>query len=124
MSQTRRLLWPLILGRVPLAVTLIAFSAVAQVTPKPPITKAKPSSEMKTQITVVAGLVAPVGTVRFLPFVKVRLPRVWRKSPKDAAAIENITPGEALEKLLLAIESGASRGLRTCRELWAFSWSF
>jgi hypothetical protein len=30
-----------------------------------------------------------------------------------AAAIENITPGEALEKLLVAIESGASRGLRT-----------
>ena len=28
-------------------------------------------------------------------------------------AIENITPGEALEKLLMAIESGASRGLRT-----------
>jgi hypothetical protein len=35
------------------------------------------------------------------------------KVAKDAAAIENITPGEALEKLLLAIESGASRGLRT-----------
>ena len=32
---------------------------------------------------------------------------------KDAAAIENITPGEVLEKLLIAIESGASRGLRT-----------
>lgn len=31
----------------------------------------------------------------------------------NAAAIENITPGEALEKLLMAIESGASRGLRT-----------
>jgi hypothetical protein len=46
------------------------------------------------------------------------------KVAKDAAAIENITPGEALEKLLLAIESGASRGLRTCRGLWAFSWSF
>ena len=28
-------------------------------------------------------------------------------------AIENITPGEALEKLLMAIESGASRRLRT-----------
>src|ERR1017187_7842347 len=34
------------------------------------------------------------------------------KVAKDAAAIENITPGEALEKLLMAIESGASRGLR------------
>ena len=32
---------------------------------------------------------------------------------KDAAAIENITAGEALEKLLMAIESGQSRGLRT-----------
>ena len=37
------------------------------------------------------------------------------KVAKDAAAIENITPGEALEKLLMAIESGASRGLRTMR---------
>ena len=35
------------------------------------------------------------------------------KVAKDAAAIENISPGEALEKLLMAIESGASRGLRT-----------
>src|SRR5450759_1695563 len=35
------------------------------------------------------------------------------KVAKDAAAIENISPGEALEKLMLAIESGASRGLRT-----------
>ena len=35
------------------------------------------------------------------------------KVAKDAAAIENITPGEALEKLLMAIETGASRGLRT-----------
>jgi glyoxylase-like metal-dependent hydrolase (beta-lactamase superfamily II) len=35
------------------------------------------------------------------------------KVAKDAAAIENITPGEALEKLLMAVESGASRGLRT-----------
>ena len=35
------------------------------------------------------------------------------KVAKDAAAIENITPGEALEKLLMAIESGASRALRT-----------
>ena len=33
------------------------------------------------------------------------------KVAKDAAAIENISPGEALEKLMLAIESGASRGL-------------
>ncbi len=30
----------------------------------------------------------------------------------NAAAIDKITPGEALEKLLMAIESGASRGLR------------
>ena len=30
---------------------------------------------------------------------------------QDAAAIENITAGEALEKLLMAIESGQSRGL-------------
>ena len=35
------------------------------------------------------------------------------KVAKDAAAIENVSPGEALEKLLMAIESGASRGLRT-----------
>lgn len=35
------------------------------------------------------------------------------KVAKDAAAIENISPGEALEKLLMSIESGASRGLRT-----------
>src|SRR2546426_23875 len=35
------------------------------------------------------------------------------KVAKDAAAIENITSGEALEKMLMAIESGASRGLRT-----------
>ena len=35
------------------------------------------------------------------------------KVAKDAAAIENISPAEGLEKLLLAIESGASRGLRT-----------
>jgi hypothetical protein len=35
------------------------------------------------------------------------------KVAKDAAAIENISAGEALEKLLMAIESGASRGLRT-----------
>ncbi len=35
------------------------------------------------------------------------------KIAKDAAAIENITAGEALEKLLMAIESGQSRGLRT-----------
>ena len=35
------------------------------------------------------------------------------KVAKAAAAIENITPGEALEKLLMSIESGASRGLRT-----------
>ena len=33
------------------------------------------------------------------------------KVAKDAAAIENITPGAALEKLLMAIESGAPRGL-------------
>ena len=35
------------------------------------------------------------------------------KVAKDAAAIENMPAGEALEKLLLGIESGASRGLRT-----------
>src|ERR1039458_8430141 len=35
------------------------------------------------------------------------------KVAKDAAAIENISPGEALENLLMVIESGASRGLRT-----------
>ena len=35
------------------------------------------------------------------------------KVAKDAAAIENIMPGEALEKLLMAIGPGASRGLRT-----------
>jgi hypothetical protein len=35
------------------------------------------------------------------------------KMAKDAAAIENISPGEAMEKLLLAIESGTSRGLRS-----------
>jgi predicted nucleic acid-binding Zn-ribbon protein len=35
------------------------------------------------------------------------------KIAKDAAAIENITPAEAIEKLLMAVESGASRGLRT-----------
>jgi hypothetical protein len=35
------------------------------------------------------------------------------KVAKDAAAIENISAPEALEKLLRAIESGASRGLRT-----------
>jgi hypothetical protein len=35
------------------------------------------------------------------------------KLAKDAAAIENIPAGEALEKLLMAIEGGYSRGLRT-----------
>ena len=35
------------------------------------------------------------------------------KVAKDAAAIENISAGEALEKIMMAIESGASRGLRT-----------
>jgi hypothetical protein len=35
------------------------------------------------------------------------------KLAKDAAAIENISAGEALEKLLMAIEGGYSRGLRT-----------
>jgi hypothetical protein len=35
------------------------------------------------------------------------------KLAKDAAAIQNITAGEALESIVLAIESGASRGLRT-----------
>jgi hypothetical protein len=32
---------------------------------------------------------------------------------KDAAAVQNITAGEALESIVMAIESGASRGLRT-----------
>lgn len=35
------------------------------------------------------------------------------KLAKDAAAIENIAPGEALEKLMLAIEGGHARGLRS-----------
>ncbi|MCW5983511.1 MAG: hypothetical protein KIT09_35800, partial [Bryobacteraceae bacterium] len=35
------------------------------------------------------------------------------KLAKDAAAIQNVAPGQALEALMLAIESGASRGLRT-----------
>ncbi len=35
------------------------------------------------------------------------------KVAKDASAIENISAPEALDKLLRAIESGASRGLRT-----------
>jgi hypothetical protein len=35
------------------------------------------------------------------------------KVAKDAAAIESIMPGETLEKVLIAIESGASRGFRT-----------
>jgi len=35
------------------------------------------------------------------------------KLAKDAAAIENIDAGEAMEKLLLAIEGGVSRGLRS-----------
>ena len=34
------------------------------------------------------------------------------KLAKDAAAIENISAGEAMEKLLLAVEGGVSRGLR------------
>lgn len=32
---------------------------------------------------------------------------------KDAAAVQNIAAGEALESIVMAIESGASRGLRT-----------
>jgi hypothetical protein len=32
---------------------------------------------------------------------------------KDAAAVQNIAAGEAMEASILAIESGASRGLRT-----------
>src|ERR1035441_5080004 len=39
------------------------------------------------------------------------------KVAKDAAAIENITPGEALEKLLMAIESGTSRRRRRGRAM-------
>jgi hypothetical protein len=35
------------------------------------------------------------------------------KLAKDAAAVQNITAGEALELIVMAIESGASRGLRT-----------
>ena len=35
------------------------------------------------------------------------------KLAKDAAAIENISAGEAMEKLMLAIEGGVSRGLRS-----------
>jgi len=35
------------------------------------------------------------------------------KLAKDAAAIENISAGEAMEKLLLAVEGGVSRGLRS-----------
>ena len=35
------------------------------------------------------------------------------KLAKDAAAIENISAPEALEKILLAIESGKSRALRS-----------
>ena len=45
------------------------------------------------------------------------------KVAKDAVAIENITPGEALEKLLLAVESGASRGLRTMGIPLSLLWS-
>jgi hypothetical protein len=35
------------------------------------------------------------------------------KLAKDAAAVQNIRAGEALESIVMAIESGASRGLRT-----------
>jgi len=35
------------------------------------------------------------------------------KLARDAAAVQNITAGEALESIVMAIESGASRGLRT-----------
>jgi hypothetical protein len=35
------------------------------------------------------------------------------KLAKDAAAVQNIAAGEALESIMMAIESGASRGLRT-----------
>jgi hypothetical protein len=35
------------------------------------------------------------------------------KLSKDAAAVQNIAAGEALESIVMAIESGASRGLRT-----------
>jgi len=35
------------------------------------------------------------------------------KLAKDAAAVQNITAGEALESIVMAIESGASRGLRS-----------
>ncbi len=35
------------------------------------------------------------------------------KLAKDAAAVQNVAAGEALESIVMAIESGASRGLRT-----------
>ncbi len=35
------------------------------------------------------------------------------KLAKDAAAVQNVSAGEAMESIVLAIESGASRGLRT-----------
>ncbi len=35
------------------------------------------------------------------------------KLAKDAAAVQNISAGEALDSIVMAIESGASRGLRT-----------
>jgi hypothetical protein len=35
------------------------------------------------------------------------------KLAKDAAAVQNVSAGEAMEGIVLAIESGASRGLRT-----------
>lgn len=35
------------------------------------------------------------------------------KLAKDAAAVQNVTAGEALESIVMAIESGASRGLRS-----------
>ena len=35
------------------------------------------------------------------------------KLAKDAAAVQNVPAGEAMESIVLAIESGASRGLRT-----------
>ena len=37
------------------------------------------------------------------------------KVAKDAAAIENITPGEALEKLLIVIKPGGDKARGTVR---------
>ena len=46
----------------------------------------------------------------------------WKSTNKDAAAVQNVSAGEAMEGIVLAIESGASRGLRTLG-LWAGIWT-